>query len=348
MQEPLPALTDLYLGTFHLVVLPDAFLGGCAPHLRTFILHGVAFPAFPRFVLRATHIVSLSLFDLPNSGYSSLSPEAMVNCLAALPDLETFEIEFRSPPPSPLQTTPPPRMRSVLPALTSIYFRGASEYLEGLISLIDAPHLNELSIEFFVDLIFDIPQLHEFIGRTRRLRPLNPAQLKFSGDGIRIRISLGSSPTRLKLEIICEEPGWQLSSVAQVCNAHFPLLSQVEQLDICETSPMKLAAKNEVNPSQWLELFRPFSAVRSLYVSETLEPIVAGALRELSGDRTMEVLPALENLSLDELGPSGPARDAMEPFIAVRQLSGRSVVVQRQKRRLEPKTGTPYASEDEV
>jgi len=316
------------------------------PCLRTFTLHGVAFPAFPRFVLHATHIVSLSLFDIPISEYSSLSPEAMANCLAALPDLETFDIEFGSPPSSPLQMTPPPRMHSVLPALTSFYFRGVSEYLEGLISLIDTPHLKELSIEFFMNLIFDIPQLHRFIGRTRRLRPLNPAQLQFSGDGI--RISLGSSPTRLKLEIICEEPDWQLSSVAQVCNAHFPLLSQVEQLDICETSSMKLAGKNEVDPSQWLELFRPFSSVRSLYVSVTLEPLVATALRELSGDRTTELLPALQNLSLDELGPSGPARDAMEPFIAARQLSDRPVVVQRQKRQSQPKTDTPYASEDEV
>jgi len=36
----------------------------------------------------------------------------------------------------------------------------------------------------------------------------------------------------------------------------------------------------------------------------------------------MEVLPALENLSLDGLGPSGSARDA-KPFIAARQLTDR-------------------------
>ena len=137
MQGPLPALTDLYLGTFRgesLVVLPDAFLGRYPPRLRTFTLHGVAFPAFPKFVLHATHIVSLSLSDIPDSGYSSVSLEAMATCLATLPDLETIRIKFRSPPSSPLQIPLPPRMRSVLPALTFFQFNGVSEYLERVIA----------------------------------------------------------------------------------------------------------------------------------------------------------------------------------------------------------------------
>ena len=349
MQEPLPALTNLYLGSFHEespVVLPDEFLGGSAPRLRTFFLQRVAFPAFPKFVLRATHIVVLSLFYIPDFWYTSLSPEAMATCLAALPHLKTLIISFRSPPSSPLQTTLPPRMRSVLPALTSFHFKGVSEYLEGLIARIDTPHLDELHITFFMDLIFDIPQLYGFISRTGRLRPLNPAQLHFSRDAV--RTTFGPSPTHFWLEINCEEPDWQLSSVTQVCGEHFPLLSQVEQPDICEVPYLELAGKNEVDPPQWLELFRPFSAVRNLYVSKTLEPLVAAALGELTGERTMELLPALENLSLDGVEPSGSARDAMISFVAARQLSNRPVVVQHQKRRLGPKTNTPYASEVEL
>jgi len=332
MQEPLPALTVLYIGTFHLespVTLPDAFLGGSAPRLRRFALQRVAFPAFPKFVLHATHIVSLTLYKIPDSWYTSVSPEAMATCLAALPDLETLSIAFRSPPSSPLQMTPPPRRRSVLPVLTFFRFKGVSEYLEGVIARIDTPHLDELRIEFFMDLIFDIPQLHRFIGRTTRLRPLNPAQLQFDSSGV--MIFLGSSPTRLELEILCEEPDWQLSSATQVCSEHFPLLSQVEHLDIRETPSMVLAGKNEVDSSQWLELFLPFSAVRSLHVSETLEPLVAAALGELTGERTTEVLPALGNLSLDKPEPSGSARDAMESFIAARQVLDRPIVVLRRK-----------------
>lgn len=44
----------------------------------------------------------------------------------------------------------------------------------------------------------------------------------------------------------------------------------------------------------------------------------------------MEVLPALENILLDELGPSGSTQDDIEPFLAARQLSGRPIVVKRQ------------------
>ena len=349
MQEPLPALTDIYLCTVHneSLVLPDAFLGGHAPRLRRFTLQRVSFPAFPKFVLHATHIVVLSLSVIPDSWYTSVSPEAMATCLAALPDLETLTIAFRSPHSSLLRTTLLPQMRSVLPSLTSFRFRGVSEYLEGVISQIDTPRLDKLRIEFFMDLIFHIPQLHRFIGRTRRLRTLDPARLQFDSSGV--MIFLGSSPTCLDFEIICEEPDWQLSSVTQVCNEHFPLLSQVERLSISDTPFLELAGKNKVDSSQWLELFRPFSAVRSLRVlSETLEPLVAAALGELTGDRTMEVLPVLENISLDELEPSRPAWDAMESFIAARQLSGRPVVVQRQKGRSRPKTDTPHALKDEL
>jgi hypothetical protein len=346
MQETLPALTDLYLGTFqeeYEVVLPDEFLGGSAPRLRKIFLQRVAFPAFPIFVLRATQIVSLSLFEILDSWYTFVPPETMATCLAALPHLESLFILFRSPPSSPLQTTLPPRMPSVLPALTIFRFEGVSEYLEGLIARIDTPHLDELHITFFMDLIFDIPQLYGFIGRTGRLRPLNPAQLQFFGDAL--RTTFGSSPTVFWLEIKCEEPDWQLSSVTQVCGEHFPLLSQVEQLDICETPSMELAGKNEVDPSQWLELFRPFSAVWSLYVSSTLEPLVAAALGELTGERTMEVLPALENLSLDGLEQSDSTRDAIESFTAARWLSDRPVFVHLQKTR--PPSTSPYSSEDE-
>ena len=349
MQEPLPVLADLYLGTFHgesAVVLPDEFLGGSAPCLRSFLLQRVAFPAFPKFVLRATHIVLLSLYEIQDSWYTSVPPEAMATCLAALPDLETFRISFLSPPSSPLQITPPSRMRSVLPALTTFEFKGVSEYLEGFIARIDIPHLNRLHMVFFMDLIFDTPQLHRFIDRTGSLRPFNPALLKISRDVI--GITFGSSLTYFGLEIECEEPDLQISSVTQVCNEHFPLLSRVEQLDICETPSMELVGKNEVNSSLWLELFRRFSAVRSLYVSETLEPLVAAALGELTGERTMEVLPALENLSLDGAEPSESTRDTMESFIAARQLSDRPVVVQRRKARPQPTLNALYPSEDEL
>jgi hypothetical protein len=81
--------------------------------------------------------------------------------------------------------------------------------------------------------------------------------------------------------------------------------------------------------SMWLDVFRPFNSVRSLSVSETWEPLVGAAPQELTGGRTLEVLPELQNLSLDELGPSSSARETMEIFVALRRLSDRPIVAQR-------------------
>jgi hypothetical protein len=72
-------------------------------------------------------------------------------------------------------------------------------------------------------------------------------------------------------------------------------------------------------------------------VSEIWESLVGAALRELTGKRTMEVLPELRSLSLDEIGPSRSLRDSMEPlrpFINARQLSDLPIAVQRRKRQI--------------
>ena len=57
--------------------------------------------------------------------------------------------------------------------------------------------------------------------------------------------------------------------------------------------------------------------------------LVAPALREVAGERATEVLPALQNLSLTTSGgsPSGPLKEAIEEFIAARQLDGHPLTV---------------------
>jgi hypothetical protein len=61
MQEPLPALTHFLLGSTDqsVPVLPETFLGGSAPLLRSFDLRGIPFPTFPKFILSATNIIYL-------------------------------------------------------------------------------------------------------------------------------------------------------------------------------------------------------------------------------------------------------------------------------------------------
>ena len=53
MDVPFPELTFLWLSSNHKVVraIPDSFLGGSAPHLRTLCLVGIPFPRLPKLLL---------------------------------------------------------------------------------------------------------------------------------------------------------------------------------------------------------------------------------------------------------------------------------------------------------
>ena len=330
MHEPLPILTDLFLTSNDesTPVLPMTFLGGSAPYLRTFLLKGIPFPTFPKFVLSATYITSLRLFDIPHPGY--ISPEVMAISLAALPNLKYLSFGFRSPLSRPLQS-PPPLRRTVLPTLIRLSFSGVCEYLEDFLARIHTPLLNQLVVAFFLDLVFDIPRLHDFVHRIEWSQPFNQANIEFSGQTI--SVGLGSQ-NQFELEIKCERPDWQLSSMAQVFSSQLPLLSHVENLELRESPWERTEWKDDLDmdSSLWLELFHLFIAVQSLYVTEMLVPPVTAALKELTGGTAMEVLPALRNLFLEGLQPAGSMQEDMKSFVAGRQASGHPVVIQRWKR----------------
>jgi hypothetical protein len=334
MLEPFPVLTHCRLVLVNLSestpVLPETFLGGSAPNLKMFTLRGIPFPTFPKFVLSSTQIQYLSLSDIPDSGY--ISPDVMATCLAALPNLKHLSIGFRSPPSRPVEIAPPPLTCAVLPALTHLSFRGVSEYFEDFISRIEGFRfqLFSLTITFFMNPIFDIPRLHNFINRTLEER-VNQASMEFTSQEIRIILGPGR---QFNLKIKCERLDWQLSSITQILSQQLPLLSHVERFEIREPRfppgdiHMGWEDDPDMVPSQWLELFRLLIAVQSLYVSERLVHHVAAALKEFTLEMAMEVLPALRSLWLEGLQPSGPVQDAIKPYATVRQSTDHPVVIQ--------------------
>jgi len=181
------------------------------------------------------------------------------------------------------------------------------------------------------ELVFDIPQLHDFVARTETLRPFNQAKMQFSGWGI--MVTLGS-PTRFELQIECERLDLQLSSLTQIFSQQFPLLSHVEQLEIGGNSLEFMRWKDGPDMDSWLELFQLFVAVQNLYVSKDLVlPVVSvmAALQDLrvTGGTAVEVLPALLNLSLEGLEPSGPVQEAIKSFVTARRLSDHPIAIQR-------------------
>ena len=342
LHEPFPVLAHFLLVSIDesVPVLPETFLGGFAPRLETFSLKGIPFPSFPKFILCFTHIAHLCLSEIPSSGY--ISPEAMATCLTALPNLGFLLIGFRSPPSRLLRLSPPYLTRAALPALSTLIFSGACEYFEDFVARIDTPRLTHLNISFFMDLIFDIPRLRNFVDHTEGLKPFNQAVIQFSGRSIKIvfgsPLLITEGPPRFELEIRSERPDWQLSLMTQICSQQLPLLSLVEQLEICQ-SPSGLEWKDDpdMDSSRWLELFRLFVAAQSLRVSEGLVSPVARALRDLTGQMVTEVLPMLRTLSLEGLQPSGPVHEAIKSFATARQLSDQPVVIQRWERQ-EPRS----------
>jgi hypothetical protein len=330
MQQPLPALTHFCLKSYDesAPMLPETFLGGSAPQLEMFSLYGIPFPTFPQFIASSTHIRSLSITSIPYFGY--IPPDAMVACLAALPNLEFLSIKFRLPLSWLPQITPPPRTRIVLSALMKLSFCGFSEYFEDFIAQIDAPFLKELIVKFFVHGIIDIPRLQHFISRAERLEPFDHARVVFNDE--KVWISVGF-PHRFRLQIRCEWPRWQLSSMVQIFGQQLPLLSHVERLEIIRSPYARMRRDNpDMDSSLWLELFHLFIAVQCLCVSEKLVPPVAAALQGLTGERTMEVLPVLRRLFLEGLGTSGPIQEGIRSFVASRQQSDHPVAVQSWER----------------
>jgi hypothetical protein len=112
----------------------------------------------------------------------------------------------------------------------------------------------------------------------------------------------------------------------QLIFASLPTLESLE-IDIDADRGLPLEWQDDMD-TQWLELLHLFT-FKDLYLSESLVPSIASALQELSGERVMEVLPALQNLFLAESQPSESVKEAIRKFIAARQLSGCPVTVHR-------------------
>ena len=331
MQQPFPALARLELEPIGetVPIVPASFLGGSAPRLHVLRLVSVSFPGLTKLLPSATHLVVLIFRHIPHSGY--ISPEAVVTCLSVLTRLESLDIGFGSPRSIPDRKSrrPLPPTRTLLPVLTKLAFQGVSEYLEDLVARVDAPLLGNLEITFFHQLTFHTPQLTRFISRTPKFKGHDEAHVFFSPW----KVSVNFRQTRheaLKMEISCGQSDWQLSSLAQICSLSFPqaLIPTVERLYI-QIGFLQLYWKDDIEISQWLELFHPLTGVKHLYLSQELVPRIAPVLQELVRERMTEVLPALQVLFLEEPLPSGPVQEAIGQFVAARQLASHPIAVYR-------------------
>ena len=331
MKKRFPELTDLTIcsNEDNAPVIPDSFLDGSAPRLQSLEFRGIPFPfpALGRLLLSATDLVTLHLWDIPNS--IMISPDLTVTALSTLTRLRVLSIGFRSPRPRADRERRHLSLlkRLVLPSLADFCFKGDSEYLEDTVGRIDTPALDKVTITFFNQLVFDTSLLRDFFSRTEVFREPHRADIKIDAD-IRLTLSRleGTAAHRmLDVTISSRVAEWQLSSLAQFCSSSFPPLPTLEHLSIHVHIHHGLI---HVESSQWLELLHPFIAVRDLDLPLQLQVAsqVATALRELTGNMATEVLPALRRVLIY---PSYADRiqEEFAPFITARQLSGQPVSV---------------------
>jgi hypothetical protein len=165
-------------------------------------LEGIPFPGLPALLLTATHLVHLTLSDIPHSGY--FSPISIATCLSTLAGLKTLLLQFESPLSCPYTDwhLHLPRTRSVLPSLTSCSFKGICEYLEDLVARIDAPRLADFHITFFNQFTFDTPEPAQFIERTPTFKQHDEACVEFYDSCASVTLPQANSH-RLHLRVSC-------------------------------------------------------------------------------------------------------------------------------------------------
>ena len=331
MQGQFPALTHLMLDfrvSYHHPDPDPALLEEfSAPRLQSLRLHSIPFPALPKLLLSAADLVDLTLVGIPQTGY--FSPVALVTGLTVSANLKSLTIGFKSPLSGPDRESrlPPSTTRSVLPALTRFYFQGISEYLEDFVAQIDAPLLESIWITFFNQLIFDIAQLAQFMGRATRFQAFSEAHVDFYSSCVQIGSWSRPSNDGSGLRISSTELDWQLSSLAQVLTSFFPFTYMLEHLYIDGPRPLPSQWLDDIEDVQWLEIFRPFTAVKNLHVCEKFAQCIVFALNEFVVEGMTEVLPTLESLFLEQHRPSGPVQEAIGKFVASREILGHPVAV---------------------
>ena len=334
MQMPFPELAVLCLSNVNssnVPVLPNSFLGGSAPRLRYLSLRCIPFPGLPNLLLSTTHLVHLHLLQIPVSGY--ISPEAMATCLSTLTCLESFRLVFESDPHQEIRPFPPPtRTRSVLPALTSFRFDGVDKYLEDLLSRIDAPRLDKLSASFN-DLIFEdnVPELIQLIHRSPTFGAYDEARLIFFNCEALVRLQSHPEPSDYRVVEVCAMcviADWQPESLTGICAfSSLRCLLTMENLYIHENLHSPPDWEDDIENTVWWDLLLPFTAVKNLYLSKKIAPLIAPALQNLTEERTTEVLPTLKNVLLEGFHPSEPIEEGIAQFVSTRRLTSHPIAV---------------------
>jgi len=260
----------------------------------------------------------------------------MVSCLSGLTKLEQVALGFRSTKAGTLfhreytRQHPPLLSSTVLPALTSLRFRGDRDYFEVLISRIGIPALEDLDITFFLHRESNtrVLLLHEFINRIEAFEAPQCGEIAIDNQSVLVTISRPEGMVNrgtLKVGVLCNRADLQLSYLVHFCKLSLLPLSTVEHLHL--HGSFSWAPRYHVPEHfRWADVFLPFTSVENLHVSKELAMGVSDALQQSAAER---VLPVLQNIffKLLDSQPSEALLQANTEFTASRRRSGRPVSV---------------------
>ena len=295
IQEEYPVLEYMIVGPVAkgdpALMLPGTLQ---APHLHHLRLSGFTFPSRPRLLTTAMGLVTFRLYI--EHRFTDLRPIVLLQSLSSMPQLETFGIAFSHPFPNceverQLMHTPITTQAN-LPNLRQFLFRGVTAYLEALVRRITAPSLNKLEMEFFEHLTFSVPHLLQFMHTTENLR-FSHGRLRFFNDHVAVNMNPHEEAKMyaFSIHIYCWHLDWQVSSMVQIFDSLSQISSVVEHLALEHGVHSRSSEEhNEVDRTEWRNLFRSFRNVKTLRVDHGL----SRSLQLDGGDLPLELLPELQ------------------------------------------------------
>ena len=299
-----------------------------APHLRHLRLKGFALPIRSRLLTTSVGLVTLYLDMAHSSTY--FHPNTLLRWISLMPQLEALTVYFFIPN----RDVERQLMHTLiiapitLPNLHRFHFRGVSAYLEALVHQIATPCLKKLEIDFFNQLTFSVPRLLQFINLTEDFK-FDSAVFKFFGSEVSVRVFplVEAEMHAYVITVVCRHLDWQVSSIAQIFNSLSQVFSAVEHLTLVHGVHRRSSEEhNKVDRTEWRELFRPFSNVKTLLVDDELIEELSQYLQLEDEELPLEVLPELQELAYSRRGKIG---DAFTAFIDARRNAGRPITLFR-------------------
>ncbi|KAH9979264.1 hypothetical protein BGW80DRAFT_589741 [Lactifluus volemus] len=319
MDDQFPVLKHMYIQSWTKL----SFLSRFKPQIYAISDCG-RFPSIgsPLLATTATRLTTLSLINIPASAYFTSS--YILTRLSLMAQLERLSIRFDSSIPNhdvERQSRRTPDMIT-LPNLRRFVFRGTATYLEGLVTWISVPSLSILRVSLFNQLPFTVPRLTQFIQSSENLT-FRAVQVTLGPLAVSLHAFPWKRANPLMLQIRCGHFDRQVASALQFFGTLSPLLSVVEKVAFSYNTPHLISAwLNNVNRSQWHELLRPFTNVKTIHLNGVLNSKIFCFLLSDDGEPPLELFPNLEEIGY--FGESD-ARNAFTRFLNERQVSGHPV-----------------------